>query len=122
LLIALLSNSAWIIGCRAGSLQNASMDMTGDMSGGTDVPDCCRHGICPYHREHPHAPSPSDSDCTCHISSDATMIVGMSRGPAVYTVVDSGSLGLLLADDTPRVSVAGAITLELPVPTPPPRS
>ena len=118
LLIALMANCAWIIGCQSGSAQNPVASETDD----SNVPDCCRNGICPYHREHPPQPSPSHSDCICHLSADSILMVSTAQIPAVHSYAALGVTTFSptesgLASFSPR-----SISLALPVLTPPPRS
>src|SRR5690242_9738262 len=87
------------------------------------VPDCCKNGICPYHREHPphvHTPPPNP-DCTCHMSANTSVVAAASQVPAVYTQRD-GEFVVLSASYLVLPSKVSSGAPDLAVLTPPPRS
>jgi hypothetical protein len=119
LLIVLFSNSAWIVGCTTVEKAGASAAAADD----SDVPDCCKNGICPYHREHPqhvHTP-PADTDCTCHMSANTSALTATSQVPAVYPL-QHDEFAVLSASYLPVLLDVFAGAPDLAILTPPPRS
>ena len=117
LLIALLSNSAWIIGCQTGVSLNSALAATEDAK----VPDCCRDGMCPYHHHHHAPPRQPDDDCTCHLSSDSTLI-GTAQIPAIDP--ESCVVAEILSplDRATQSVISFRVSPKQPVLTPPPKA
>ena len=118
ILVGLLSNSALPVVCSGETVPDSSMSGMDDMN----VPDCCRNGICPYHRAHPPAPRTPESDCTCHMSSGATLMVGTGQTPAIYCEADFGVVRLQIEGSIADAGITRLLSPEIPIFTPPPRS
>jgi hypothetical protein len=83
LLLPLLVNSAPVLQC-AGSLF-AMLDHIA--SAQSDVPDCCKNGMCPMHHHHGDSDgSAEEHDCICKVASQSTVVaLMMSQAPAIGT-------------------------------------
>ena len=73
--LALMANGPWLVSCKAPA--------SSTVSAGDDVPDCCRHGLCPHHAKAQHVANSQKNaadDCICKLTApDSVTIVALTN-------------------------------------------
>jgi len=118
LLMAVLLNSGPAIQCE-GSLF-AMLDHIA--SAQSDVPDCCKNGMCPMHHHHGDSDgSAEEHDCICKVAAQSTvMAMILSQAPAIGTAPSVG-IEVAAARWSDDAVVPPTLHSSLSIEPPPPR-
>ena len=89
----------------------------------SEIPDCCKHGMCPMHRQQKSQRGVTgDEKCRCAISSGGSvMLTGVAQAPAILNG-DGIGIELIALAGAERTLVQRPLYPDLPLDPPPPRS
>jgi hypothetical protein len=111
-----LTNSFWLIGCQ--DALTAPIIVAG--TDNANVPDCCKHGICPHHA--PQHQNKETNGCPCMSSRDAVTMTAFMLAPAIAPMAVA-VLPVTSPVDSPWLQSSPIpITPDLLLFTPPPRA
>jgi len=120
LMIPLLLNMLPLVPCSPPNVGAGISDREDALS---EVPDCCKHGMCPMHvQQKSELGVTGDEKCRCAISSrDSVMLTGVVQAPAILNG-DGIGIELIALAAAERTPVQRPLCPDLPLDPPPPRS
>jgi hypothetical protein len=74
-----LTNTFWIVNCHD---VLSSLAISASAADDANLPDCCKHGICPHHAAQ-HQNKSNNKDCDCRSSQEPGTMAAFMLAPAI---------------------------------------